>query len=205
MARARAQRRTNVKLSFCLTVLLTLSGCVRPRSALPPAEVGAVDASLGPGDAFDVRVFGEKELSGDYQVSNDGSIFFPLIGRLQVAGKDSHVVAEEIATALKQKDILRDPHVTVRVRETMSKRFSVLGAVAKPGTLSMVPGMTIVQAISQAGGFTPLASKDETVVTRRSGGKLHRYRVTVTEITRGNADDFVVSPGDIIFVPERVF
>lgn len=194
-----------MKLSFCLTVLLAHSGCVRSSTVLPPTELGTVDASLGPGDAFDVRVFGEKELSGDYQVANDGSIFFPLIGRLHVAGKDSHVVSEEIATALKQKDILRDPHVTVRVRETMSKRFSVLGAVAKPGTLSMVPGMTIVQAISQAGGFTPLASKDETVVTRRSGGKLNRYRVVVTEITRGNADDFVVSPGDIIFVPERVF
>jgi polysaccharide export outer membrane protein len=65
--------------------------------------------------------------------------------------------------------------------------------------------MTVVQAVSNAGGFTPLASKDDTVVTRRVQGKLERYRISVSEVTRGNAEDFPLRAGDIVFVPERVF
>jgi polysaccharide export outer membrane protein len=77
--------------------------------------------------------------------------------------------------------------------------------VAKPGTLPIVPGMTLIHAVSQAGGFTALAAKDDTVVTRRVGGKLERYRIEVSRITRGDAEDFSLRTGDIVFVPERVF
>jgi polysaccharide biosynthesis/export protein len=187
--------------------LVTVASCTPTLSKLPKSdtESAIIDSSVGPGDTFEVRVFGEKELSGEYQVAADGTIDFPLLGSVMVAGKESNVIAAEIAQALAKRDIIVDPHVLVRVREALSRRISVLGAVAKPGTLSIVAGMTIVQAVSQAGGFTPLASKDETVVTRRVKGKLQRYRVQMTDITRGNAEDFMVSPGDIIFVPERVF
>jgi len=187
------------------TLCSAIVGCIPTQSKLPSSDLATIDSSLGPGDLFEVRVFGEKDLSGEYQVASDGSIDFPLLGSVEVAGKESNVIAAELAASLAKRDILRNPHVTVRVREATSKRISVLGAVAKPGTLSIVSGMTIVQAVSQAGGFTPLASKNETVVTRRVKGKLERYRITMTEITRGNAEDFPVSPGDIVFVPERVF
>jgi protein involved in polysaccharide export with SLBB domain len=198
----------NQKTHWSLVGVLcsAFASCVPTQSKLPTSEISAIDSSLGPGDLFEVRVFGEKDLSGEYQVAADGTIDFPLLGSVEVAGKESNVIAAELAAALAKRDIIRNPNVTVRVREATSKRISVLGAVAKPGTLSIVSGMTIVQAVSQAGGFTPLASKNETVVTRRvKGGKLERYRITMTEITRGNAEDFPVSPGDIIFVPERVF
>jgi polysaccharide biosynthesis/export protein len=186
--------------------LVTVASCTPTHSNIPKSDTESViDSSLGPGDVFEVRVFGEKDLSGEYQVASDGTIDFPLLGSVMVAGKESNVIAAELADELAKRDIIVDPHVLVRVREATSKRISVLGAVAKPGTLSIVAGMTIVQAVSQAGGFTPLASKDETVVTRRVKGKLQRYRITMTEITRGNAEDIKVSPGDIIFVPERVF
>ena len=193
------------RIAAIVLFVASVSGCLRANAPLPSTDVSAIDASLGPGDSFEVRVFEEKELSGEYSVASDGSIDFPLVGRLAVVGKESNEVAAEIAQALKQRNVLQDPHVTVRVRDASSKRISVLGAVAKPGTLSVVAGMTIVQAVSQAGGFTPLASKDDTVITRRAQGKLNRYRIAMTEITRGNAEDVMVSPGDIIFVPERVF
>jgi protein involved in polysaccharide export with SLBB domain len=198
----------SAQLVFRIILLIAVVGCATTSSSGLPAgaEVMSVDASLGPGDTFEVRVFDEKELSGEFAVANDGTIDYPLVGRIHVAGKESNVVAAEIAAALKERQVLNSPHVTIRLRDVTSKRVSVLGAVAKPGTQPMVAGMTIVQAISQAGGFTPLASKDQTVVTRRTqGGKLKRYRIAMTEITRGNSDDFAVSPGDIIFVPERVF
>jgi polysaccharide export outer membrane protein len=154
---------------------------------------------------FEVRVFGEEKLSGKYQVGPDGTIRFPFLGVLPVKGREAQEVAAAISDALKAKEYLRDPQVSVFVIETNSRRISVLGAVAKPGTFTIVPGMTVVQAVSSAGGFTALASKDDTVVTRRVSGKLERYRVAVSDVTRGAAEDFPLRAGDIVFVPERLF
>lgn len=163
------------------------------------------DTSLGAGDVFEVRVFGEPNLSGKFQVAPDGSINFPLVGVVAVAGKESTAVANEIAARLKDGGFLVEAQVSVLVEQSNSKRISVLGAVAKPGTLPIVPGMTVVQAVSQAGGFSNLASKDETVVTRRVNGSLKKYRIYVSEIARGNVSDFPLRAGDIVFVPERIF
>jgi polysaccharide export outer membrane protein len=170
-----------------------------------PIAGPAEDTTLGAGDEFEVRVFGEKDMAATYQVAPDGTIQFPFLGVLQVAGKESNDVATLIADGLRAGGFLNDPQVSVMLTESNSKRISVLGAVAKPGTLPIVPGMTLVNAVSQAGGFTALASKDETVITRRVDGKLVRYRVAVSRITRGDEADFALRTGDIVFVPERVF
>jgi protein involved in polysaccharide export with SLBB domain len=187
-------------------VLSAIVGSCRQSAASPlPVQVPEEDTTLGPGDVFEVRVFGEKDLSAKYQVGSDGTIRFPFLGVVEVRGKEADEVANEISGRLKEGKFLLDPHVSVFVEQANSKRLSVLGAVAKPGTFPIVPGMTVVQAVSNAGGFTPLASKDDTVVTRRVNGKLERYRISVSEVTRGNADDFPLRAGDIVFVPERVF
>ncbi len=169
------------------------------------ASSGFADVALGEGDVFEVRVFGEKELSGSYRVATDGTFNVPFIGEVVAAGKAPNQLAMEIQDALLHGGYLRQPHVSVFVQESNSRRISVIGAVAKPGTMSIAPGMTVVEAVSQAGGFTPLASKDGTVVSRREQGKIRKYRIPVSEITRGDAQDFALRPGDIIYVPERVF
>jgi protein involved in polysaccharide export with SLBB domain len=179
--------------------------CGRGSATRLPTVAPVEDTTLGPGDVFEIRVFGEKDLTGKYQVGTDGTIRFPFLGSLVVGGKDTDQVASEITEGLKAGHFLLDPQVYVLVEQANSKRISVIGAVARPGTLPITPGMTVVQAVSTAGGFTPLASKDDTVVTRRVKGKLERYRVAVSEVTRGDADDFPLHAGDIVFVPERVF
>lgn len=181
------------------------AACSRSPANRSPVEVPTEDTTLGSGDVFEVRVFGEEKLSGKYQVGPDGTIRFPFLGVLAVRGKEADQVAREISDGLHDKGFLREPHVSVFVSDSASRRISVLGAVAKPGTFPIIPGMTLVQGVSNAGGFTPLASKDDTVVTRRIGGKLERYRVPVSAITRGDSDDFPLRAGDIVFVPERVF
>jgi polysaccharide export outer membrane protein len=185
--------------------LALLVSCRSTTASALPTQVPEEDTSLGPGDVFEVRVFGEKDLTGKYQVGPEGTIRFPFLGAVAVAGRQADQVASEISTRLRDGKFLVDPQVSVFVEQTNSKRISVLGAVAKPGTFPIIPGMTVVQAVSNAGGFTPLASKDDTVVTRRVNGKLERYRISVSELTRGNADDFPLRAGDIVFVPERVF
>lgn len=195
-----------LQAAMFLILFLVAQGCPRtdgtPSTAVPDV---VEDTTLGAGDVFEVRVFGEKDLSGRYQVAADGNIIFPFLGTLPVAGKETTAVANEISSKLKTGGFLNDPQVSIFLEQSNSKRISVLGAVAKPGTLAIVPGMTVVQAVSQAGGFTNLASKDDTVVTRRVKGKLEKYRILVSEIARGNASDFPLRAGDIVFVPERVF
>jgi polysaccharide export outer membrane protein len=182
------------------------SGCskrgVQTTEVPPPATD---DTTLGPGDVFSVRVYGEDAISGSHQVAPDGTINFPLLGAVQVSGLEPTEVAEKIQTSLRERDLLRNPHVSVYVEEYASKRVSVMGAVANPGTFPLEPGMTVVQAISMAGGFSSLADRDGTVVTRRIEGEIVRYRVPVARVTKGQAKDIAVAAGDIIFVPERLF
>lgn len=187
-------------LATCL-----VAGCAHPTTNRLPSATPVEDTTLGPGDVFEVRVFGEEKLSGKYQVGPDGAIRFPFLGLVEVRGKEADEVAAAITKGLVEGQYLREPHVSVFVVDSMSRRISVLGAVTKPGTFPIVPGMTLVQGVSNAGGFTPLASKDDTVVTRRVSGKLERYRIQVSGITRGDAEDFPLRAGDIVFVPERVF
>jgi polysaccharide export outer membrane protein len=168
----------------------------------PPATD---DTTLGTGDVLLVRVFGEESLSGEHQVAPDGTINFPLLGSVEVAGLEPTEVAAKLRHELHDRDLLREPHVSVYVEQYASKRISVMGAVANPGAFPLEPGMTVVQAISMAGGFSSLADRDGTVVTRRIGDQIVRYRVPVERVSKGQAEDIEVAAGDIIFVPERLF
>lgn len=163
------------------------------------------DMALGPGDSFEVTVYGEKELSGKYRVAEDGAITFPLVGRIEVAGQGPASVAKTLETALIDQKILRQPSVSVFLLEQTSRQVSVAGAVAKPGSLPLKVGMTVIQAIVDAGGLTPLASGNNTIVTRRVNGELKRFHVGVEDISEGRAENFELRAGDIVYVPERIF
>ncbi|HJL06163.1 MAG TPA: polysaccharide biosynthesis/export family protein [Polyangiaceae bacterium LLY-WYZ-15_(1-7)] len=189
-------------LAFVMS--LAACGASSAPSELPPPP--QADSSLGPGDLFQVRVYGEEELSNRYRVAEDGTIDFPLVGRIEVAGLEPPAVSDLVAARLRQGEILLAPQVSVLVEEYNSKRISVIGAVAQPGSFPMTNGMTVVEAITSAGGFTNLADQNGTVLTRRNEeGELERYRVPVKRITEGRSSDVPMQNGDIIYVPERVF
>lgn len=163
------------------------------------------DTTLGPGDLFDIRVYGEKELSSAYRVASDGTIDFPLIGTIVVNGLTPSAVKQLIEKELIDGQFLKRPQVSILVKEYTSKKISVFGQVKKPGTFSYQEGMGVVEAISIAGGFTAMARTDDTTVTRVVKGEKRKYKVPVEEIGEGRASDFVLRPGDIVFVPERIF
>lgn len=163
------------------------------------------DTALGVGDSFDVRVFNEAELSGTYRVAQDGSIDFPLVHRIHVAGLEPTQIADMISSRLRGGGMMREPHVSVLVRDYASKRVTVLGAVAHAGTFPMAEGLTAVQAVSLAGGFTSLASRNDTIVTRSVAGRIRRYHLRLTDVMEGQVDDFVLGAGDTLFVPENIF
>ena len=116
--------------------LLVASGCgpsIRGHLEVPPQ---IADTGLGIGDTFDVRVFGEADLTGTYRVGADGTITFPLAGVIKVEGLDPQAAAKRIAERLSD-GILRNPQVSVLVKEQTSKKVVVMGQVAKPGTYDL--------------------------------------------------------------------
>ena len=196
------------RFGIALTLLGTTAGCphnptlvVEPPTLTTPTPG---ERSLGPDDTFDVRVFGEPELSSTYRVGVDGTIDYPLIGQLRVEGLEPHQAANLIANKLAEK-YLKNPQVSILVRDQPSKKVTVIGQVARPGTFSFSANMNIVELITVAGGFTPIAAKNETTITRTEGGKKISLKVPVGAIGEGKAKNILVRPGDIVSVPERIF
>lgn len=194
-------------LVLLLGGLLSGASCQGGANGTPTEEPDEpeLDAALGAGDVFELRVYGEEELSATYRVSDDGRVVLPFVGAVEAAGRQPWELATDVATGLREGGYLRDPQVSVHVTEYNSRRVSVMGAVNTAGTFAMVPGLTLVQAISLAGGFSDLADRNSTVVTRRRDQSLERFPIRVDDITRGRRRDFYLRAGDIVFVPERVF
>jgi protein involved in polysaccharide export with SLBB domain len=194
---------TKLHLLVMALAMTALAACGDPPpSEYPTQQVYVEDTTLGPGDIFEVRVFRQKELSGTYNVSAEGSISFPLIGTVAVAGK----TPAEVESILRQRlsdGYLVDPQVSILVQEYRSKKVSVFGQVRQPGALSFVEGMSVVEAVARAGGFTDLARKNAVTVTRAVEGKEATYVVPVELIGQGKAKPFFVRPGDVVLVPRR--
>jgi protein involved in polysaccharide export with SLBB domain len=165
----------------------------------------APEEKLGVDDVFEVRVLAEPELTGAFRVSADGTVDFPLAGRLNVLGMRSGDVQEVITKKLRD-GYIRDPQVSVMVKEWNSRKISVLGQVQRPGPVAYFPRMTIVDAIAAAGGFTGLAAKNSVTLRREvKDGQIQRSSFPVADISEGRQPNVVVLPGDVVVVDERLF
>ena len=100
---------------------------------------------------------------------------------------------------------LKDPQVTVSMKEWNSRKVSVLGQVQKPGPVAYHPHMTIIDAIALAGGFTGIAAKNSVSLRREGGGKVESRVYRVADITEGRSINIPVLPGDVVVVEERLF
>lgn len=190
-----------------VALALALSSCspTGPVTPVVPVAERVSDTTLGPGDVFDVRVYGEKELTNTYRVASDGSIDFPMVGTVSVDGLTPTDVTRLLQTRLIEGKFLKNPNISILVKEYNSKKISVFGQVSKPGTFPYEEGMSVVEAISRAGGFTSMARTNDTTVTRVVEGEERKFKVPVEAIGQGRASNFVLRPGDIVFVPERIF
>jgi polysaccharide export outer membrane protein len=162
------------------------------------------DDQVGVDDMFDVRVYGEPDMSGSYRVATDGTIDFPLAGRIAVAGLRTGEIQARLTERLKE-GYLKNPQITVLMKEWNSRKISVLGQVQHPGSVAYHPHMTIVDAIAQAGGFTGIAAKNSVSLRREAGGKVESRIYRVADITEGRSSNVMVLPGDVLVVEERMF
>ena len=159
---------------------------------------------LGPGDVISIRVFDEKELSGEFSISDKGEINYPYVGRIRVEGLTCSEVEKRIATGLRD-GYLKDPSASCSIKEYNSKRIYVLGEVKQPGSYAYKANLTIVEAFALAGGATNRAAKNGTKLTREIDGKEVQVRVPMQEIVEGRRKNIELVPGDVVYVPESAY
>jgi polysaccharide export outer membrane protein len=198
---ARAAARASLLAAVVLLVACAGRGH-EGRTVSAPRAV-PVNDTVGPGDLFDVRVFQEPDLTGTHRVGPDGTIDFPLVGRVQVGGRST----AEIAALLTERLLafLQRPQVSILLKEVHSKRVIVYGQVQRPGTFPYAGPMTLSQAISLAGGFTAMAAREKVRIQRASGDQRQVVEIDMNAIADGRAPNQLVAPGDEVFVPERIF
>lgn len=146
---------------------------------------------LGIGDKLRITTFGETDLSGEFEVSSTGVVAMPLIGEVPAAGQTVGKVQESIRSTL-AGGYLKDPRVSIEV--LTYRPFFILGEVMKPGSYDYVNGMTVVNAVALAGGYTYRADKNDIVLKRTAEEKEEKVSETTT-----------VMPGDVITIRERFF
>ena len=183
---------------FCMSAAVLAQAQPRVQGAIQEASRSAVPAGegyrLGSGDRVRITVYGQPELTGEYAIDGGGQLSFPLIGILRAGG----MTADELEKALVgrlQPDYLKNPSVSVEV--LTYRPFYIVGEVRTPGSYPFVTGMTVLNAVALAGGFTYRARESSFYVTRpdSNGG---RARLDATA-------DTPIRPGDIITVRERYF
>lgn len=163
-----------------------------PNLAAPSSTNGA-DYILGVGDQVRLTVYGEEDLSGTYEVGSTGVMALPLIGNVDAANKTIRQFEETVRQKL-AGGYLHDPKVSAQVMNY--RPFFILGEVAKPGSYPYVNGMTVLNAVALAGGYTYRANSDGAVIIRANDP---------TKSENKAKEDATVMPGDIIRVPERFF
>jgi len=174
-----------------------------------PAEVDGHSAAytLGPGDVLHVQSFQHDEISGDFPVEEDGTITFPLLGKVTVAGLTPAVAAAKIERLL-EKDYYVDVQIQAEVKKYRSRPVTVLGEVRNPGTYYLEGPTTLAQIVAEAGGLKPSAGA--TVEVRRqerdpATGKMVQktYTFPADHMVSGSDADIAIRAGDIVWISAK--
>lgn len=188
-----------------LSLLLTFPLSAEEQRPVPAAA--AADYVLQPSDLLNVQVFQEENLKRDVRVSQEYSITLPLIGKVDLKGKSLRQ-AEELIRDLYNRDYLVNPQVNVVVIEYAKRTVNVIGQVNQPGAVlfPQEQGLTLLDAISRAGGFSRLANRSQVKLTRTNAdGKTETYIINVDDLIKGSSSNsWPLLVNDIVFVPERI-
>ena len=155
---------------------------------------GIAAYTLGANDKLRVNVFGEEDVSGEFEVDGQGFISFKLVGRVNVLGQTVQQTENLLVDKLREGGFLLNPRVSIEVLNF--RPFFILGEVEKRGQYPYVNGMTVANAVAIAGGYTYRAAKARVSVQRFNDPQKREQPAD---------EDTIVLPGDIIRVPERFF
>jgi len=169
--------------------------------ATPTSVVVPANYVIGPQDVLSVVFWREKDMSADVVVRPDGKISLPLINDVAAAGLSPEALRNAIAKAATK--YMEDPSVTVVIKEINSRNVYVTGQVAKAGTYRLGNDMTVLQAISVAGGLLEYADASNIVVLRKENGKDRSIKFNYKDVIRGRnlEQNIVLLPNDTVIVP----
>lgn len=186
---------------FSFLFILSVSGAItglpanafaQQAESIPPASAAA-SYVLGPNDRVRLKVYGEPDIAGEYEVDNNGNVSIPLAGHIRAAGLTTRQLERSIASAL-SKEIVRDPRVNVEV--ALYRPYYILGEVKKGGEYPYRLGLTVMDAVASAGGFTYRANENKVYLRRSGAGAEEVYALDAP---------VPIFPGDNIRIPERYF
>ena len=161
---------------------------------------GGSNYRIGPEDVLHIDVWGNPELTRDAIVRPDGMISLPLIQDVKAEG----LTAAELSGGIQKKlmQFIKNPEVAVIVTQINAPKMFVIGQVTKPGTYPLRGDVSVLQALSLAGGFTPFASPKDIKVISKKGGKQEVHRVNYYDIIgKDKKEDYYLKPGDTVVVP----
>ncbi len=199
---------TSILLAF---VFLALTGCGGSHPEVPEAMRNIdveYDYVLGPGDAVSIFVWGNDELSTGGSIRPDGKLTTPLVEDLQASGKTATQLARDIEEAY--SEYVRDPVVSVIVsgfRGVPEQAIRVLGEATSPKRIPYRKHMTLLDLIVAAGGLTPYAAGNKSVLIRTVDGKQKTFRLRLDDLVREGdiTANLSMMPGDIIIIAESWF
>jgi len=220
-----ARHWNNLTLGFCILSCMAFSAALwgqagdsnassaGPDQAAPATSSQEPDSAaknkhadetyiIGDDDVLSINVWKELELTRVVPVRSDGRISLPLVGEMQAAGRTPAQLEQDLAAAL--RGYISDPQVTVIVQEIKSRKFNILGQVAKPGSYSLTADTTVVDAIALAGGLKDFAKKKGIYVIRQdTNGREIRLRFNYESFIKGKntAQNILLKPHDTVVVP----
>lgn len=167
------------------------------------------EKAIQPGDVLKVSVYGNPDLTTEAEVSSTGFINLPLIGAVEIAELISSQASEKIERRLIERKVLKNPQVIIVVLESKTNTVSVLGQVKAPGKYKLNAGAkTLIDLIAIAGGLTPTASQDITIIKAGMQSPLNKVTINMQQIFVDGItgvltmEDTQLQSGDIIYVPE---
>ncbi|MGH8210928.1 MAG: polysaccharide biosynthesis/export family protein [Steroidobacteraceae bacterium] len=187
-----------------LCVVGTMLSISIPVRAAEPAAAGSLtlgDYRLNAGDKIDVSVWKETELQKSLIIAPDGKIALPLAGELLAAGRTVGELRAELVNRLKK--FIPEPVVTVSLTGLDGNRAFVIGQVNKPGEFVMNPKLTVLQALSLAGGGTPFAKLDSIIIIRGAGSGQRIIEFKYSQVSQGRhlEQNVTLESGDVVVVP----
>ena len=200
------------RVLFPLIIILVSAACTTPAKEGPvggPRTVSEETYRIGVDDRVQISVWRNPDMSVTVPVRPDGMISVPLIGDVKAGGKTPEQVAKEIREKL--ATFIRDPNVTVILTELRSHEFltrvRVTGAVRTPKSMPFRQGMTVLDAVLEAGGVNDFAAPNRAKLYRKSKEKTEALDIDLGDIlNKGKLrTNERLIPGDVITVPERIF
>lgn len=177
-----------------------------PVSRIPaPAGIRAGSDLIAAQDKLEITVFKVPDLTRELRVGTDGMITFPLVGQIRASGLRPAQLEQAIARKL-AATYMKDPQVTVVVKESVQNRVTVEGAVKKPGVFPVIGSMTVLQAVAMAEGFTANADASGAVLLRKSSsGQISQQAIDIAAIRQGRMQDLLLLQDDRLFIPEATY